>query len=384
MSNDLSAVTPKLLAQGLLALRETCVMPRLVNSDYGHTAASRGAVIDVPVPSAIASTPVNPANTAPDPANLTPSSVAITMDQWREAPFTLSDKDLANVFDGVIPMQASEAIKALANYVDAYLLGLYTGCPYLVGEPGLTPFGTSVAEATKARKMLNNNLAPLQDRRMVIDSDAEASALGLRAFQDASFSGDASAINEGQINRKLGFDWYLDQNVPTHSAGTVGGTEASPTTIGSGAAHSLGEISLSVAVGADNDLSLKKGDVLIIAGDAHPYAVAQDVTIAAGGNGVVTILGGLKKPLAGDEALSAAGDHVVNLAFHRDAIAFANRPLADNTEGLGNLVQTATDAVSGLSLRLEISREYKRTRYSFDILFGAALVRPELACRVAG
>ncbi|TVM19952.1 hypothetical protein DPQ33_01630 [Oceanidesulfovibrio indonesiensis] len=384
MPNDLSAVTPKLLAQGLLALRETCVMPRLVNSDYGDTAASRGAVIDVPVPSAITSTPVNPANTAPDPTGLTPSSVPIAMDQWREAPFTLTDKDLMNVFDGVIPMQASEAIKALANYVDAYLLGLYTGIPYLVGTPGTAPFGASVAEATAARKVLNNNLAPLQDRRMVIDSDAEANALGLRAFQDASFSGDASAINEGQINRKLGFDWFLDQNVPTHVAGTAGGTEASPTTIASATVEPAGETSLAVTVGADNDLNLKQGDIITIAGDANSYAVAQDVSIPAGDTGMVQIAGGLKQATAGDEAITVKGDHVVNLAFHRDAIAFANRPLADNTEGLGNLVQTATDAVSGLSLRLEISREYKRTRYSFDILFGAALVRPELACRVAG
>ncbi len=384
MPQDLSAVTPKLLAQGLLALRETCVMPRLVNSDYGHDAAKPGGVIDVPIPSAVISNAVTPGLTASEPGDLSPSTVSIVMDQWREAPFVLTDRDVLSVMDGVIPMQASEAIKSLANYVDAFLLNLYKGCPFMVGTPGSTPFEQDVTVATAARKRLNANLAPMQDRRMVIDADAESNALGLRAFQDASFSGDASGINEGQINRKLGFDWNLDQNVPTHTAGTVGGDENTATALQAATVEPLGETALAVTAGATNDLALKQGDVITIDGDANTYAVAADVTIAAGENGVVTILGGLKQATAGGETLTVAATHVVNLAFHRDAIAFANRPLVDTVEGLGNLVQSAVDPVSGLSLRLEISREHKRTRFAYDILFGAALVRPELACRVAG
>jgi hypothetical protein len=37
-----------------------------------------------------------------------------------------------------------------------------------------------------------------------------------------------------------------------------------------------------------------------------------------------------------------------------------------------------------LALRLEISRQHKQTRYSFDVLYGGALVRPQLVTRIAG
>ena len=65
--NDLSKVVDKLLAQGLLALRGTCVMPRLVNSDYSNLAAQQGASIDVPIPSAIKAQAVTPEPSSAEP-----------------------------------------------------------------------------------------------------------------------------------------------------------------------------------------------------------------------------------------------------------------------------------------------------------------------------
>jgi hypothetical protein len=54
MANTITNVLPKMLAKGVLALRQNAVTPSLVNRDYESIAAGHGNVINVPIPSAIA------------------------------------------------------------------------------------------------------------------------------------------------------------------------------------------------------------------------------------------------------------------------------------------------------------------------------------------
>jgi hypothetical protein len=42
------------------------------------------------------------------------------------------------------------------------------------------------------------------------------------------------------------------------------------------------------------------------------------------------------------------------------------------------------DPVSGLTMRLQVRKEYRRYRWSFDVLWGVGAVRPDLAVRIAG
>ena len=205
-------------------------------------------------------------------------------------------------------------LEAIANDVNATLLGLGRKFYGMVGTPGTTPFST-VVDATNARKVLNSQLAPVNDRRIVLNPEAGAQVVSLAK--------------------------------------------------------------------ATNAAGLKEGDILTIAGDAQTYVVTEAVSLAVG-NTAVKIYPGLARLTTGSEAVTVSGSHVMNLAFHRDAIAFATRPLMDPANGLGNLIQSAVDPVSGLSLRLEVSREHKRTRFSYDILYGADVVRRELGCRIAG
>ena len=382
MANDLSVLAPKLLAQGLMALRSANLMPLLVNSDYSMEFAQKGLVVTIPLPSAVAAQDVSPANVPPSTADSNPTQALITLDQWKEAPFYLTDKDQQQAHDGVIPMQASEAVKSLANAMNAHIMSKYVGIYGYVGTAGTTPFASTTTAATQARKILNKQLAPMDDRRFIMDPDAEAQALDLRAFQDASWTMTADAIQEGTITRRLGFDWFMDQQVPTHTAGTITtGLIAKAAT-----AQALGLKAIVCTTAASTGAAaLLAGDIISFAGHSQTYVVTANATQAVANSDVtVNVEPGLQKALVGSEAVTVRASHVVNLALHRDAIGFASRPLADSGQGLGNIIEVAADPITGVALRLEISREHKRTRFSYDILYGATLVRADLGCRVAG
>jgi len=382
MSNTFTEVIPKLLAQGLLALRQQAIMPRLVNRAYDTLAGDKGSTIDVPIPSAVAVSDVSPAATsaAATTTDSVPTKAAIALSKWKEAAFYLSDKDMQEVMVGTIPMQASEAVKAIANQIDSDILALYKEVYSFVGTPASTPFGSNLDAYLAARKVLALRLAPMDPRFVVLDPAAEANALSLRAFQDASFRGDTAGIINGQIGNKLGALWAMDQNIPYHTAGSdlvgavneTGGVAAGTKTItvdGFSSAPVAGDV-FTISDQFESDGTTLRTFVIV-------SATTTSLTFEPG---LVTAF-----PTAdGNQVVTVKGSHVVNLAFHRDAFALAMRPFAGaDPLGIG-LFQSAVDPVSGLVLRLEVTREFKRTRFSYDVLYGVKTVRPELACRIAG
>ena len=375
-TNTLTSILPKLLAQGLLALRQLAIMPRFVNRAYETMAGQKGSTIDVPVPSAISAQAVSPSYVPPDDAGVSPTTVAVALDEWWEAPFFLSDKDLLEVDAGVIPMQASEAIKSLANKVDDKIFALYTNVYSFAGTAGSTPFSTDLSEFFTADQLLNDEAAPMDPRYVVFNAKAKANAIAQRAFQDASYRGDTAGITRGEIGEKFGYFWAMDQNVPRHTAGTASGA----TTDNAGYALGIKTVTLASA----GTGSILVGDIITFAGDTQTYAVTSGDASVAGG-GTISFLPGLRTAIATSAtAITVKASHRLNLAFHRDGFALASRPFAGSDPlGLGNF-QSAVDPVSGLTLRLEISRQHKRTRFSYDILFGVKLVRGELVARIAG
>lgn len=375
-TNTLSSVLDRMVAQGLLLLRQNAIMPRLVNRAYESLAGNRGSTIEISVPAALSAAAVSPSNTAPDNAGVTPTLVSIPLDQWYEASFFMTDKDLQDVRDGLLPGQAQAAVKALANNIDSAILALYKQVYGYAGVAGTTPFKTGLDEFVSARKVLADQLCPTDSRSVVLDTAAEANALLLRPVQDASYRASAQGIVEGQIGRILGADWYMDQNVPTHTAGTASGA----TTDAAGYAAGVKTVTLASAGSG----TILVGDVITFAGQTQTYTVTSGDADVSGG-GTISFEPGLVSALsAAAKAITVKGSHAVNLAFHRDAFAFVSRPFSGaDPANLGNF-SFMTDPVSGLSLRLEITRQHRRTNWAFDVLYGVKAVRPELACRIAG
>jgi hypothetical protein len=386
MANNLAVAVPKILARGLMALRSETVMPALVNRDYGNEAAQRGTVITIPIPSAVAVRDVVPGVTPVAAPDQGPTQALVPLDQWKEAPFYLNDKELQeiNASATFIPMETSEAIKSLAEVINAFILSKYKGVYGYAGTAGTTPFNATpanldISSATALRKVLNNQRAPKRPRYAVLDPDAEANALNQRAFQDYSWGNTTDVIRDGEMREtRMGFGWFMDQQVPTHTAGTLTGT------INVAANAAAGVSSVTAATDGAEAIALKEGDIITFSNHTQTYVVTADVTAGASvASTAIPIAPVLQVAVTTAATIAVKATHVVNLGFHRDAFAFASRPLQD-VNGLGNLILSAADPITGLSLRLEISRQHKQTAWSFDILYGAALVRRELAARLAG
>jgi hypothetical protein len=385
MANTLTNVLHTILARGLPVLRKYAVMPRLVNTDYSMDAARPGQSINIPIPSSLSATAVTASNTLISPSNLSPDTVAINLNKHYHAAIHLTDKDMNDVLgsEHLIPMGLEEAMRALAEQINSDILATYKGVYGYVGTAGTTPFASTVAAATDARKILANQKCPLGDRRMVLDPDAEANALALAAFSNFEQTGDQNVKIEGQLGRKFGFDIFCDQQIPTHTQGTLSDGNSDNALVNG--ALTAGDTTMDIDA-ATLTGTLVAGDVFVFAGHSQTYTVVTGGTASGNALAGVVFEPPLVTDVADDTEITLKASHVVNLAFNRNAFAFAARPIQD---AVGQLIEPnkqaiMVDPVTGIPFRLEFIREYKQTVLDLDVLYGCALIRPELACRIAG
>jgi len=389
MANTFTSIIPTILASGLEVLRESCATLRAVNTSYSAQAREVGDTITIPQPIAQTVAAVSPSNTPPANTDTTPTTVTIPLDKWKKTDFQMSNKDELEINKGnFVNSQAGEAVRALANQIDADLLDTATadsGVYNHIGTAGTTPFASESAFQTNwqkgARKVLRQGLARFgPDIYCVIDEDAEGNLSSLTQFTDADRRGDAAGMIEGEIGRKMGSTWLVNQNVRSFTGGTL--------TNGSGKLAKVnGAVSADATTMAIDDSSLSgtlvDGDVFTVAG-VSGYFIVTNGTQTASGNAIAAVNFSPAAPAGGfddNAVITFAADHVANLAFHRNAFALAFAPIAGTGLDSGSSI---TDPETGVSLRLKVTEEYYQTTWRWDVLYGVKCIRPALACRILG
>ena len=251
-----------------------------------------------------------------------------------------------------------------------------------------------------ARKVLNDNLAPMDNKRNVLlntqdNVDLIDALKGL--FQDSSAIG--KQYREGSMGRTGGFDFYENTLIASQATGTA---LAVTTYTVNGAVTANGSVKVTVA--SAGNTTFKKGDIFTVVGcnRVHPETkadtgVLQQFVVTkdyAGGAGdlefspaIYTTTGRQNVVAAGmanGAALSKIGAastvYKPSLAFHEDAFAFATADLV-----MPSGVDFASRQVmDGISMR--IVRQYDISADKFpcrlDVLYGFKTIRPELACRI--
>lgn len=387
-SNTLTDLMPRIVARGLLRFREQAILPRLVNSSLSAEAARHGDSIRVPLSQPVTAADVVPAAQSRQAASTAIQVTTVPLDQWKSASFYLTDREMMQIEaeSAFIPLQMSEAITALANAVNETILDQVETANTVIGTAGEVPFQNvdSPSEvwhganaAVTARKLLNLAAAPKSGRFAVIDYEMEANALGLPQFHDAHRAGSASVPMEGEIGRKFGIDWFSNDLLPRRKAEVA--TVSLQSTVSARA--TTAELKLAFA-------KLRIGDAVVVGAgeEASEHQITATSTANGGQHATVTVSPAFGTRITTSDAVVVKRPYRVAVAMHRDAVALAMRPLAAAglESGANGQIMSVSDPETGLSLRLEVTRQYKQTMWEFDILWGVKLVRPELVVAIHG
>ena len=357
----------------------------------------KGEVINIKRPATF--TAAAAPSTAVDVAT---ESVQISLDQWYEVKFKLTDKELAYSGDKIITDHIMPAAYALADNIDTAGMAQYKNIPNYFDVAGGASTTAVPDDILGVRKVLFDAKVPMKDPAMLslmLDSGAETKLLGNSAFSQwqGNANGGVNTQATGQLGQKFGFgNVFANQTVTdtTHTPGTCNDTALQ--LLGATAAGAT-TISLD-AVDAGVTGTLVPGDVLTIAHGGtigtRRYAVTNTVTAGSNQFVGVTITPGLAQAESDNKAVTARIDtHIPMLAYHRDAFALAMAKLPDfsnsNLFGNGQLgakVASVQDPVTGLSVR---SRIYyvgnsSEVHVALDVLYGWKTLNPYLAARLCG
>lgn len=377
-----------ILARALPILRETCIMPQLVKTDFGPQASAKGDTINIPVAPTRTATEVTPAETPLAPSKTAFTRKQISLNNWWQTNFHLSDqdRDQFNINEHFLPEMTKQAIRALANKVNETILDSYEGAVYnWVGTASTTPFGDTpgVADAIDCARLLNENNAPKEERYAALNWDAWAAAMKLDEFHQAHIRGSDGTIKEGEVGRAFGIDWYGENDIQTHTGGTL--EESTGNTMKAAvndASVEVGDTTLALDEGAFAGISgtITKGDVFTVAGDTQTYTVTALATVDASDDVTVSFTPAAKVAWDDDAVVTFKGSYDANLVWNRSAFGLASRPL-DSDNPLSEYIM---DPQTGLVLRLTKDYQYMQTAWYFDILWGVTCIQPEAAVILAG
>jgi hypothetical protein len=327
----------------------------------------------------------------------TETSTTLQIATQKGVDITFSSAELTLSLDDFSSRILEPAMAVLAANIEADALSMYKDVYNIVDNDGNA---ISFLNIMQGRKLLNDNLAPMDNNRTALLSTDHTAKLvdslkGL--FQDSNAI--KQQYKEGMMGRTGGFDFYENTLLANHATGTAAKTT---TYTVNGAVTTNGSTAVTVATGAT---TFKAGDIFTVAGcfRVHPETkvstgVLQQFVVTAdyaGGAGSVSFApaiytsGGRQNVVAAGMANSSAIVKVgagnaelltPSMVFHRDAFAFATADLV-MPKGVDFAAREVYDGISLRTVRqYAISTDTMPCR--IDVLYGYKTIRAQLAARI--
>ena len=403
MANNILTID-MITRKALEILENTLVFTRLINKQYDDSFAKEGAKIGSTLRIRLPDRALVTEGAALQVQDENQQYTTLSVTNQSHIGVNFTSADLTMKLDDFAEIVLKPRISQLAATVDYNTMAAYQGIYNSVGTPGTTPATSLVL--LQGQQRLNEMAAMMSPRYATVNPAANAGLVegmkGLfnpggtisRQFKNGMMGEDVLGYNE--IN--------MSQSVRMHTTGSRDNTASTTvkTTI-------TAEGSTSIVLNQGSvTTTFKKGDVFTIAGiysvnpqtrqstgSLQQFVVTADAT-AVSGDWTLSVLPAMyssTQALATITALPAANDVVTilgtastaypqNMIYHKDAITFASADLI-----MPKGVDMASRQVhNGISMR--IVRQYDinndRMPCRIDVLYGYAVLRPEMAVRLWG
>lgn len=373
MGNTLNKLMPELYAALDIVSREMVGFIPAVAVNAAPAGAAKGESITIPVTPTTETHDITPGQNPDDNGDQEIGSVTMTISKSKYASVRWNGEEQLGVsnsgtYNAILAGQFAQAMRALANEVDADLAALYAGASRAYGTPGTTPFESSIKDVAQMRKILADNGAPMTDLQLVIDTAAGANLRSLGQLTKANEADTDATLRRGLLLNISGFNIRESGQIVTHAAGSFTGDAL----VNNSGGYAKG--ATTIAVDGATAIALKAGDIVTFSGDPAHYVVASDASATP----ITLAAPGLRGAVADDATVTALGSYAASLAFDRNALQLiARTPAMPQGGDRADDVTVVTDPVSGISFQVAVYREYRQVRYEIGLAWGVKLIKPE-------
>lgn len=347
---------------------------------------------------------------------ITETEVPLTLSFQRGVDTQVSSQQLVLDIDRYRERVLKPQIVRLSNLIDQDCCNLAQGLNNFVGVPGVTP--TTLSTFLGAKVKLDNMAAPKDDRCVFNNPIADATLMdNLKGLFNSTrqISAQYASGSMTESNRTIGAEFYMDQNIFVQTVGALGVStpivsavpvSGAPTITTTGwvtgtlnAGDIISFVSTTVPVSGINPQSFQStGQTMqfVVTATTSDTAGTMVIPIAPAiigpGSQLQNVLNlpAVGTPVFVYDTAAANFASIVgklspqNLFVHKDfgTIAMVDLPLPGGTDR----AYRAASKKSGKSIR--VIRDYVATSDQWiqriDVLYGTAVLRQELGCRVGG
>lgn len=361
-------LTPQIIAQEALAiLRNQLIFAELVHTDYANEFVKVGDTITVRKPAELIAKDFSGSISSQD---LTESGVTVKLDKFKDVSVAITSQQASLELRDFARQVIEPAMVALAQQIDEDLANfIYEKSSGSVLASSASP--TSLADIAEVGKKLDIAKAPLQERHLVLSPEHKYRYALTEILTKVNFAGSNETLREALLGKVYGMQTYMNQNLPESTSSTNGSAKG---TISVASSSDSGEVDITGLSTATATLKIGEGFVF----EGILYRFTENVT------GVSNAKASVAVSPAFPAGKSATEVRIVRLSssvgFHKNAFAFVIRPL-DLPMGAAR-----ASVVNGEGLSVRVVYDYnqssKTDTISFDVLYGIAALRPELAVAI--